>query len=150
MVPVDGSAPPSIAAAELAVDAGAPLELRAGSRFAGSYVCNQGRTLMSLEIDEVEAGEDTTDVQATFTFDYVSGRPRVHGAFRASGTWDPETRTIALTPDEWTEDPSNGWVMVGLHGTLTKDGRSVTGTIDGPGCTTFSVKRKSHHGPAGD
>ena len=64
----------------------------------------------------------------------------MHGSNKASGTFDPATREFDLLPGTWIEQPVN-YVTVILHGRVTEDGRTYSGTISGPSCTTFSVNR---------
>lgn len=140
MMLVDGSAPLTIAHADIVADAGPVAELHSGVRFDGTYYCPQGRTQMKLAIDNLDPGDHAVDVTATFSFDFTAGS-EVHGAFTMSGVWNPQTRQLVLSPNEWTEDPNNGWVMVGLRGTVSKNGQSINGMIDASGCSTFSVRR---------
>jgi hypothetical protein len=107
-----------------------------GDRFAGHYVCAQGRTELTLVIEDLEG----TDVSAIFEFDYPGGggaNAPASGSFRMHGSFDPHTRALRLDGDRWLEQP-DGYAMVGLFGTVSKTG-SIDGTVKGPGCSTFYV-----------
>lgn len=114
--------------------ADAPFER--GDRFAGHYVCAQGRTELTLVIEDL----DGDDVAAIFEFDYPGGggaNTPANGSFRMHGSFDARTGALRLDGDRWLDQP-DGYAMVGLVGTLSKSG-SIDGTVKGPGCSTFYV-----------
>jgi serine/threonine protein kinase len=103
-----------------------------GQTWSGTYVCAQGSTSLLLHI----IGVDHAHVEARFEFDY---QPKnIHGEFRSRGDYDPAKRGIDLVPSGWLDQP-RGYVMVGMRGLVLADGRTFSGTIEGPSCTTFSV-----------
>jgi hypothetical protein len=105
-----------------------------GDRLAGYYVCAQGRTELTLVIEDL-AG---TDVSAIFEFDYPGGgggHAPASGSFRMHGSVDASTGALHLDGDRWLEQP-DGYAMVSLLGTVSKSG-SITGTVKGPGCSSF-------------
>lgn len=105
-----------------------------GDRFAGHYVCAQGRTELTLLIEDV----DGDDVAALFEFDYPGGggsHVPASGSFRMHGSFDARSRAIHLEGDRWIEQP-DGYAMVGLVGVVAKSG-SIDGVVKGPGCSSF-------------
>lgn len=105
-----------------------------GDRLAGHYVCAQGRTELTLVIED-RAG---TDVSAIFEFDYPGGgggHPPASGSFRMHGSVDASTGALRLDGDRWLEQP-DGYAMVSLVGTVSKTG-AISGTVKGPGCSSF-------------
>jgi hypothetical protein len=105
-----------------------------GDRLGGHYVCAQGRTELTLVIEDLQGN----DVSAIFEFDYPGGggnHTPASGSFRMHGAFDARTRALRLDGDRWIEQP-DGYVMVGLVGTVSKSG-TIDGTVKGPGCSTF-------------
>ena len=118
---------------------GSPFER--GDRLSGHYMCSQGRTELTLFVEDIEGD----DVSVIFEFDYPGGGASspAGGSFRMHGSFDAQSRAIRLDGDRWLEQP-DGYVMVGLVGTVSKTG-SITGTVKGPGCTTFYVAGPRAH-----
>jgi len=105
-----------------------------GDRFAGHYVCAQGRTELTLVIEDL----DGTEVSAIFEFDYPGGggtHAPASGSYRMHGSVDPRSGVVHLDPERWIEQP-DGYVMVGLVGQVSRTG-SISGAVKGPGCSTF-------------
>jgi hypothetical protein len=105
-----------------------------GDRFAGHYVCAQGRTELTLVIEDL----DGDDVAAIFELDYPGGggaNVPASGSFRMHGSFDARSRALQLDGDRWIEQP-DGYAMVGLVGTISKSG-SISGIVKGPGCSSF-------------
>jgi hypothetical protein len=105
-----------------------------GDRLSGHYVCAQGRTELTLVIEDL----DGDDVSALFEFDYPGGggsHAPAAGSFRMRGSVDHDSRALRLDGETWVERPE-GYAMVGLVGTVSKSG-SIAGTVKGPGCSTF-------------
>jgi hypothetical protein len=105
-----------------------------GDRFAGHYVCAQGRTELTLVIEDL----DGDDVSAIFEFDYPGGggaNAPASGSFRMHGSFDARSRAVHLDGDRWIEQP-DGYAMVGLVGTISKSG-SIDGIVRGAGCSSF-------------
>jgi hypothetical protein len=110
----------------------APLDR--GDRLSGHYVCAQGRTELTLVVEDL----DGDDVSALFEFDYPGGggsHAPASGSFRMRGSVDRDSRALRLDGETWVEQPE-GYAMVGLVGTVSKSG-SIAGTVKGPGCSTF-------------
>jgi hypothetical protein len=117
-----------------------------GDHLRGHYWCAQGRTELTLVIEDI----DGDDVTAIFEFDYPGGGTTTpaSGSYRMRGAFDMRTRALRLDPNRWLEQP-DGYVMVGLVGTVSKSG-SITGTVKGPGCTTFYLDgKRQREGSAG-
>ena len=111
-----------------------------GDHLRGHYWCAQGRTELTLVIEDI----DGNDVSAIFEFDYPGGGTTstspASGSYRMRGAFDMHTHALRLDPHRWVEQP-DGYVMVGLVGTVSKSG-SISGTVKGPGCTTFYLDGK--------
>jgi hypothetical protein len=133
------SAPPTTSSADglrarLVSPDGRDAPFERGDRFAGHYVCAQGRTELTLVIEDL----DGTEVSAIFEFDYPGGggtHAPASGSFRMHGSVDPRTGAVHLDGDRWIEQP-DGYAMVGLVGQVSKTG-SISGTVKGPGCSNF-------------
>ena len=103
----------------------------------GTYVCLQGLTDLELQIGGVEnISSPTETLQATFTFQ-VPGTP-LKGSFSMSGNYTADSQLLNLAPSG-AENLPPGYVTVGLTGRLT--GNTISGNVDGPGCSSFSVGR---------
>ena len=140
------AAPPPTTSADAAharlVTADAPFDR--GDRFAGHYVCAQGRTELTLVIEDL----DGTEVSAIFEFDYPGGggtHAPASGSYRMHGSFDPRSGAVHLDPDRWVEQP-DGYVMVGLVGQVSRTG-SISGTVKGPGCSTFYLDAPARGAP---
>jgi hypothetical protein len=113
----------------------APAEPAVVGVWAGTYTCNQGLTGMRMTI--TDAGGDT--VRATVDFYAVASNPGVpDGSYVLTGTYS-QSNGLVLIPDHWINQP-DGYVMVGLSGPQPSGG-SMHGTVQDPGCSTFSVTR---------
>ena len=107
----------------------------AGGTWQGEYICNQGLTGLTLTVMPSEAGA----VRAVFRFYHVDGNPGVpDGCFAMSGSVSGDQ--LHLEAGSWLYRP-RGYVTVDLTGTLNPAGTSMTGSIFGPNCTTFSLHR---------
>lgn len=129
------------AAAALAMVAPAPHSVAwaqgAAGAWQGRYVCGQGTTGLLLTVRA--AGE--SDVEALFRFYPVKGNPGVpEGCFEMSGRYDPATREVSLSAGQWLLRPP-GYITVDLSGTLSADGGTLSGTVHGPLCTRFELRR---------
>jgi serine/threonine-protein kinase len=106
--------------------------------WAGTYTCSQGVTGLQLNIKAAAGGTAT----ATFTFYALQGNSSVPaGEFTMTGTYSASS--IQLNPGHWIIQPAN-YVTVGLAaGSLTNGGKTMSGTVTNPSCTTFTVKKAS-------
>lgn len=105
----------------------------------GTYECAEGPTGLKLTVVDFRNGE----VDAAFELPAASGDPAVtNGGYWMAGTIDGGT--LSLAGDVWIGE-SGTEQMVGLtaelgEGTTTDH---LEGTVDGEGCTTFSIDRTS-------
>lgn len=114
---------------------------RSGDRFIGTYLCGQGPTHVTIEIDDVGRGDDELTVEARFEFSFEGDDDAddARGAYRMRGKYEMRTRRLVLKPEAWIEEPP-GYVMVGIRGTIGRSGDTYSGTVEGPSCTTFDTK----------
>lgn len=100
----------------------------------GSYVCGQGTTGLTLEIE----GADPSRLTARFRFYPVPENPSVpSGEFEMVGGYDPSTGKFELLPGEWINRPY-GYTMVGLTGELDSTKGTLAGRVSS-GCKTFAL-----------
>jgi len=114
----------------------------------GTYDCAQGLTGINLTVRQGFG----TSVEAVFHFYAVPQNPGVPtGCFKMSGRLDPNTREFVLESDEsrWLVRPPD-YVVVNFRGILGRDGRSMRGRVEGPGCTQFGLQRLDAPPPAPD
>jgi hypothetical protein len=105
----------------------------------GIYDCAQGLTGLTLTLDIGPGGQ----VQGLFDFYPVVENPAVpHGCFQMSGSLDG-TGHLALTPGDWLLRPPF-FVAVGLAG--MRNGSSLGGAVEGPGCSIFLLHPASPQG----
>jgi hypothetical protein len=107
-----------------------------GDRLEGHYWCAQGKTALTIVVDEVDS--DGFDAVVAFDFAGAPGFAPAAGSFRTRGTLDERSGQVVFTPTEWIERPRN-YVMVEYRGRRAKDG-AIAGTVVGPECTTFAVR----------
>jgi len=101
----------------------------------GQYKCAQGDTALALQITAISP----TRVNAVFYFHALAANPSVpQGCFAMTGSFDPATHRIALHPTHWLSQPPF-YVWTGLTGTVQPGGDAMTGTIQGPACSIFSL-----------
>ncbi len=102
----------------------------------GTYFCPQGRTGLRLVLKAAPNGA----LAATFDFYPVDGNPGVQsGSFTLTGSYS--ARGFRLRPGHWISEPPN-YLMVSLTAPAPDDNNTtLTGSVTGPGCTTFSVSR---------
>ncbi len=119
----------------------------------GSYDCAQGRTGLTLTLEEatLEQVGSPGQVAALFNFYAVPENPRVPtGCFEMSGLLDRRTRLVDLRAGRWLLRPFT-YVAVDMRGTFDADFTRLTGHIAGPGCTGFVLRRvaaPTHPAPA--
>ena len=96
----------------------------------GQYVCAQGTTKLTLLLEGAGSG-----VAGTFKFTGLSGTDTPSGSYTLGGTL--ADGKVTLHGETWLSQPS-GYVMVDLEVTgITST--TLSGTVDGAGCTTFQV-----------
>ncbi|CAG4904006.1 unnamed protein product [Acidocella sp. C78] len=106
-------------------------------RWSGHYHCAQGDTALDLTISPAGTGR----LRALFFFHALAGNPHVPpGCFSMAGRYDAASGSVALNPTMWLLRPHH-FVWVGLRGRMEGAGGAITGRIDGPGCTDFSLVR---------
>lgn len=105
----------------------------------GTYTCLQGRTGLTLTIDEASPDQ----VRATFHFYADPSNPGVpSGCFNQTGSYDPATRRLTLAGGRWIVRPRD-YETVGLVGTLDSAGAVLAGRVtQAEGCTTFRLERR--------
>ena len=105
----------------------------------GTYVCPQGVTNLTLDIDAATANR----VTAVFTFAAAASNPGVPaGCFEMAGKFNAQTHHLMLEPGRWLLKPT-GFITVGLSGDISPDGVSMSGQIISPGCGAFYLQRLS-------
>lgn len=101
----------------------------------GRYFCRQGVTGVRLTIVK------GTDWSANFCFCAVPENPDVpSGEFELEGTVVPGAATVKLSPRRWIHEPA-GYLMIPLEISRSADGQRITGSIDAPGCRSFTLDR---------
>jgi hypothetical protein len=103
-----------------------------GESWSGSYVCGQGPTQVQLHVKR-----GGTEVQGVFAF---VTKNKTTGSFNMTGAYDTAARHLHLNAGNWVSQPP-GFVTVNLDGTVSADGHGFSGTVQGPGCSTFSLRR---------
>jgi hypothetical protein len=141
-------APLAPASAAAASDSGAPLQppLRAplaaernipfevGQAWIGQYLCAQGLTRLELQIERVEG----LHIDAVFDFEH---KPTgTAGSYHVRGDYDPDARRLKLEAGDWVVHPP-GYVTVDLDGRVDASGDGYSGTVIGPSCSTFQLRR---------
>jgi hypothetical protein len=103
----------------------------------GRYVCAQGETYFRLTI--LPEGDDAD--RAFFYFYPPPGtNPGETGCFSLSMSEAAGQNRLTLREKRWIDWPF-GYVMVSLDGAISEDGRTYSGTVNGPGCREFTVER---------
>jgi hypothetical protein len=110
-----------------------------GGTWTGTYTCLQGRTGLTLTIDEASPER----VRATFHFYADPSNPAVpSGCFSQTGRYDPASRRLTLAGGRWIVRPRD-YETVGLTGTLDSAGAVLAGRVtQAEGCTTFRLERR--------
>jgi len=111
----------------------------AGETWRGSYMCNgQGETQAQLQIKD-----GGNKVEAVFDFQTPknSGTHRgISGSYKMAGPYNADTHHLRLVSGAWINRPA-GFVTGDLDGQVSGDGRTFSGLIRAPGCSTFSLHR---------
>jgi eukaryotic-like serine/threonine-protein kinase len=102
----------------------------------GTYFCPQGWTGLRLVLKAASNGA----LAATFDFYSIDGNPGVpSGSFTLTGSYS--ARGFRLRPGHWISEPPD-YLMVSLTAPAPDNNdTTLTGSVTGPGCTTFSVSR---------
>lgn len=122
--PTTSNTSPKTAATEPA------LPFSAGQTWVGNYRCAQGSTPLRLIISSVNG----TEVNAKFDFTSRG----VNGIYELNGVYNNSSRKITFATGNWVKRAS-GFGMVGMDGTVSKDGKTFSGDITDRGCSTFQV-----------
>ncbi|MEW2359431.1 hypothetical protein [Spirillospora sp. NPDC029432] len=102
----------------------------------GTYTCNQGLTRLRLTLTGDPAGRIT----GVLRFSADPSNPSVPtGSYTVNGTLSGDS--LRLRGDSWISRPGV-YLMVSLDAELSSaDPDQIQGTVDGAGCTTFTVRR---------
>lgn len=109
----------------------------------GQYVCAQGPTALTLDIEQrcVASG---CEVSAVFEFGPLPANPSVpHGSYRMRGDVNQNDRgeaVLVLRPEQWIEQPAN-YIMVGLTATSDVGQQNMQGHIDNQACGDVTLQR---------
>ena len=103
-------------------------------------MCTQGQTEVLLTLDAKRDGALT----AVFEFGPTAENPSIpHGAYRLRGIireGKEGTFEILLEPTEWIDAP-DGYIMVSLSATSSRQWLRLVGKIDHPSCGAIDVRR---------
>jgi hypothetical protein len=125
----------------------ADLPFKPGDRWTGTYLCRQGESDMAIVFADVRSDgsshdEENVDVDAVFEFRFDGngkvGYAAAAGTARMRGKYDVKARRLRLKGEEWIDQPPN-YALINLVGTVNATTRTYSGTVEGPGCTSFSA-----------
>jgi len=107
----------------------------------GAYICDQGKTGLTLTLDATPGGQVTGE----FAFWPRSDNPGVPpGRFTIRGTVSP-SGDLTLNGDRWLRQPS-GYQTINLTGKARRGAPGqpdvLLGRVIGPNCTDWVVQRK--------
>lgn len=106
--------------------------------FRGNYQCPAG--LQGVILSFTSNSANKLRVVWSF-FDVPGGFVSPTGIAEFKGTYTPSNRRVVVNPPlPWVAQPP-GYVAIGFSGTLSADGKRITGTMSGASCTTISVTR---------
>jgi hypothetical protein len=117
---------------------------RLAGRWQGTYYCAQGLTGVTLTIRGTDA-----HAEALFHFYPVPQNPRVPiGCYTMRGHVD-SSEMVHLDSDEsdWILKPA-GYVTVNFRGRFSEGRQRITGRVEGPACSTFTMNRAEEAPPA--
>lgn len=124
----------------------ASAQTKLAGRWQGTYYCAQGLTGVTLTI----RGDDK-NAEALFHFYPVPQNPTVPtGCYTMMGYVDPATDTVHLDSDDktdWILRPT-GYVTVNFRGRFSDGRQRITGRVEGPACSTFTMRRVEEAPPA--
>jgi len=107
--------------------------------WSGSYTCPQGLTGVTLIIEKTG---DRTNLSARFCFCAIPENPTLPtGEFELDGSVALGSGAVHFTPRRWIRQPTPTWYMIPLDLTPSADGRSMTGSVDAPGCHSIELTR---------
>lgn len=123
----------------LAAMSSASAQNRLAGRWQGTYYCAQGLTGVTLTI----RGDDQ-QAEALFHFYPVPQNPNVPvGCYTMRGYVDTATDTVHLDSDDktdWILRPPT-YVTVNFRGRFSEGRQRITGRVEGPACSTFTLRR---------
>ena len=96
----------------------------------GWYKCSNIKTDLSVKIISCVGNRIT----AIFKFD----TGKVKGSYYVTGEYNPSTHAIDLKPNKWINKPF-GYVMVGIMGTVSGNGRTWNGDVTNGRCDDFML-----------
>lgn len=105
------------------------------SMYVGRYLCAQGWTDMTLTVVDVEGN------RVQMRGDFVHAASNTRGSYLLRGFCLPRTRRMLLSPQAWVQRPP-GYMMVGMTGSLSPDGRLFSGRMRNSSCGDFSFTRQ--------
>jgi hypothetical protein len=104
----------------------------------GTYLCGQGLTNLNLLISQ----NNSSEITAIFDFHANRSNPSVaSGSYWMKGTYNSKTQEIVLKATEWISQPS-GYVAVNLSGRVSDGNTKISGKMESPDCSTFSLEKK--------
>lgn len=106
--------------------------LAAGSVFRGHYLCSQGDTNMTLQVEEVMRNGQ---VRGVFSFHHEASGAQ--GSFTVEGVLT-QSGEITFEPVEWLVQPPR-YVAVPFRLAVSEDGRQVRGGVLHPSCGTMEA-----------
>jgi hypothetical protein len=105
--------------------------------WAGQYGCAQGMTGLTLTVTSARQSH----LRALFHFYADPSEPSVpEGCFAMEGAYDSLSGHVELHASDWIERP-DGYVTVDLSGEVSSNGDGMSGTVIGPSCTKFALRR---------
>jgi hypothetical protein len=111
--------------------------------WSGQYGCAQGMTGLTLTVGTVRKSR----VRALFHFYADPSEPSVpEGCFEMEGTYDSLSGHVELHAGNWILHPE-GYVTVDLSGEVNSDGDGMAGSVIGPYCTKFALRRVTASSP---
>jgi hypothetical protein len=110
------------------------------AEYHGHFTCTQGITNLTIQFLKPTPGSVAV---AIFKFGPSNSNPNVpFGAFFLQGGVNFRDGRLELQPLSWLSQPQR-YVMVGLSGTSSDEGKTFKGKVLGPNCTEFSITRTS-------
>jgi hypothetical protein len=106
----------------------------------GTYYCRQGVTGLFLTVRSSQTG----DVTAVARFFAIPENPSVPtGEVEMAGrpAAPPQINHLNLSPRGWITSPPPRYVLVGLAGDYDEATGDFSGSVLGPGCTRFILRR---------